>query len=174
VEKELELRFLALDLPDFLTKAESAVIEDIYMPIDADHCQLRLRSKGSRFEITKKVPLNENDLSEMIEYTIPLSEAEYLALGQVRGKVLKKQRFNIQMEGARVEVGVYLGLLEGLVVIDVEFDDRDQKERFVPPSWFGSEVTNDKSLAGGELCGVSLEDLEIKLNRYNWKRISAV
>jgi CYTH domain-containing protein len=44
-----------------------------------------------------------------------------------------------------IEVDVYSGALEGLVVAEVEFDDPWGAESYVPPYWFGREVTADSA-----------------------------
>ena len=42
-----------------------------------------------------------------------------------------------------IELDVYRGCLKGLVVAEVEFETIDESSRFVPPPWFGREVTDD-------------------------------
>jgi CYTH domain-containing protein len=38
---------------------------------------------------------------------------------------------------------VYAGALENLIVAEVEFLSIQEAERFIPPTWFGVEVTMD-------------------------------
>ncbi len=42
-----------------------------------------------------------------------------------------------------MEVDVYHGELAGLVTAECEFASPEESRRFVPPDWFGREVTND-------------------------------
>ena len=44
-----------------------------------------------------------------------------------------------------MEVDVYAGSLEGLVVAEVEFPSRDEAEAFVAPHWLGDELTGDSA-----------------------------
>ena len=53
--------------------------------------------------------------------------------------------------GHQVELDVYRGLLEGLVVAEVEFESAEENRRFSPPTWFGDEVTNDKHYKNSSL-----------------------
>ena len=45
--------------------------------------------------------------------------------------------------GLVIELDVYTGDLEGLVVAEVEFDSEEAAEAFAPPEWFGEDVTDD-------------------------------
>jgi len=53
--------------------------------------------------------------------------------------------------GHQVELDVYRGLLEGLVVAEVEFESAEESRRFAPPTWFGDEVTNNKHYKNSSL-----------------------
>ena len=41
------------------------------------------------------------------------------------------------------ELDIFKGRLEGLVMVEVEFGSEAEAEAFVPPAWFGVEVTAD-------------------------------
>lgn len=71
-ELELELTYLAKELPAEIGSAEPIRIVDIYVPETAQRAQLRLRQKGDKYEITKKTLLGQKDASRQIEQTIPL------------------------------------------------------------------------------------------------------
>ena len=55
-ELELELTFLAKELPREIKTVKPTRITDIYIPDIPDHSHLRLRQKGERYEITKNYP----------------------------------------------------------------------------------------------------------------------
>ncbi len=42
-----------------------------------------------------------------------------------------------------VELDVFAGDLDGLVMAEVEFTSTEEMTAFVPPVWFGREVTDD-------------------------------
>jgi CYTH domain-containing protein len=64
---------------------------------------------------------------------------------------LKKVRYKIPHEGLTIEVDVYRGKLRGLRIAEVEFASAAALRRFVPPAWFGKEVTGYKSFSNSEL-----------------------
>ena len=49
------------------------------------------------------------------------------------------------------EIDVFGGALDGLVLVEVEFDDLPAAERFAPPDWFGRELTDDARWSGAAL-----------------------
>ena len=58
---------------------------------------------------------------------------------------LEKKRFYVPLEsGDQAEVNIFQGKLSGYVHIEVEFDTADHAVQFVPPHWFGVEVTTDQ------------------------------
>ena len=85
-ELELELMFLAKELPDDIKTVKPTRITDIYIPDTPEHSYLRLHQKGERYEITKKLPVTEGNASEQIEQTIPLTKEEYIALSNCSKK----------------------------------------------------------------------------------------
>ena len=42
-----------------------------------------------------------------------------------------------------MEIDIFLGALYGLKICEVEFSTEEEAKSFVPPVWFGAEVTND-------------------------------
>ncbi|MFA5997449.1 MAG: adenylate cyclase [Candidatus Paceibacterota bacterium] len=56
---------------------------------------------------------------------------------------LDKTRYYIPWEGALVELNIFHGDLEGYAQIEVEFPTHEDAVAFIPPSWFGKEVTDD-------------------------------
>ena len=166
MDNEFERRFLVNHVPgDFMDPTEE-LVSDLYLPLESDHAQLRVRQKGEKYEITKKVPANGDDLSHMIEFTIPLSEFEFHALQNVPGKHVSKFRTRTVLQGAVAEFGAFQDALSGLIILDVEFADHVQMEKFIAPDYVVAEVTNDTRFAGGELCGKSINDLASAMAEY--------
>lgn len=166
---ELERTFLAKEIPKEIANSTPESMKDIYIPINAKHPQIRIRSRGDKMEITKKVPLVDGDASEQIERTIPLSEAEYIALSQIDGKVVEKDRYKAEINGFPAEVDVFKGDLKGLVLIDFEFQSREEMEQFAMPSCALADITQASFVAGGLLAGKSIDDILPQLQEYKYK-----
>ena len=169
--EELELTFLAKELPPKLKTAKSKQLLDIYLPSTSKHPTLRIRKFGDKHEITKKEPVKEGDASHQLETTIPLTPEEFAELSQLPGKRVAKTRYYYQENGVGYEVDVFAGDLVGLVLVDVEFTSLAEKAAFTMPTWCLVEVTQETFLAGGMLCGKSYSDVAESLKRFKYKKL---
>jgi adenylate cyclase len=170
-QDEFERTFLARHLPTDLTNCRSKEIHDIYIPHNVSHCKLRLRKSGDVIEMTKKERALEHEGSHLHEYTIPLTVAEFDALRVIKGKEVRKIRYYYNSDNVVYEVGVFQDKLQGLVVVDVEFDNKESMLAFQQPEWVLVEVTQENFLAGGELCGKSYSDISSQLDELAYKPI---
>lgn len=172
VEIELELTYLAAYVPNEIAGTLPKELMDVYIPTDpAVHSKLRLRRNGEKYEITKKVPLNENDASAQQEFTIPVTENEFIELAQVSNKRIRKDRYQVMIDGRSAEVDVFLGELSGLILLDFEFTNEEEKCRFVMPECCLADVTQEEFIAGGELAGKTYADIQQNLSRFNYTRL---
>jgi len=170
-ELELELTFLVKRMPDKIKSVEPVHIVDIYIPDTSEHSHLRLRQKGEKFEITKKMPVVKEDASEQIEQTIPLTKEEFIALANCSKKRVSKDRYNISIDGKMAEIDVFTNELEGLVLMDFEFITKEEKSAFEIPSIALADVTQEDFIAGGLLAGKTYNDIVPELERFNYKKI---
>ena len=76
------------------------------------------------------------------EYKIPTSEAEEILRTMCAGRHLEKVRHYVPHAGVMWEIDVYEGLLEGIVIAEVELDREDRQLEL--PNWVGEEVTGDE------------------------------
>jgi adenylate cyclase len=75
------------------------------------------------------------------EYVIPYSDAEEMLRVMCEGNVLDKTRHFVSHAGNTWHVDVYEGLLDGVVLAEIELTEADQK--LTLPDWIGAEVTAD-------------------------------
>jgi len=137
---EIERKFLVDVLPDDLDTHPSREIEQGYLAI-TDDVEVRLRRYGDQTFLTVKSSGGEARVEEEIdieprrfEVLWPLTE----------GRRIQKRRHVIPAgDGLKVELDIYHGDLNGLLVAEVEFDSAAAAEGFAPPAWFGREVTDD-------------------------------
>lgn len=75
------------------------------------------------------------------EYQIPLEDGNELIQNYCGDLVLAKTRHYVPFRGFTWEVDVYEGILDGVVIAEVEIQDLDTA---VPlPGWVGAEITGD-------------------------------
>jgi adenylate cyclase len=136
---EVERKFRLRQPPD-LFSSESDPIEQGYLAVGADG-EVRLRQKGEKTLLTAK---RGAGLSRG-EAEVEISAEQFEALWPLtEGRRLRKRRHVLPHDGLEIEVDVYQGELEGLIVAEIEFDSEEQARDFEPPDWLGDEVTGDE------------------------------
>lgn len=87
------------------------------------------------------------------EYNLPLNEASYLHLKEkADGVILSKTRYLLPLDnGLTIELDVFDAPYEGLYLAEVEFPDEDSANHFLPPAWFGEDVTFSKTYHNSNL-----------------------
>lgn len=170
---ELEKTYLLKFLPEGLRDSKSKEIIDVYLPKNSVHPKLRLRKNGNKFELTKKTPVQDGDASRQTEQTIVLSEEEFNDLNsQLDGKRIHKIRYYYNYNGRTAEIDVFQDDLQGLILVDVEFDNLSERDGFAIPDFCLAEVTQELFIAGGMLCGKNYTDIEGDLEKFNYKSLS--
>lgn len=162
---EIEKTYLVKKIPDNLSIYKSEKIKQGY--ISSTPSPLRIRQKGNKFELTKKLPVKENDYSVAEEINIPLTESEFNKLWPTVEKYLEKIRYQIPLKNNLIaELDLYQNNLEGLAFVEVEFESETEMESFKPPSWFGKDVTQEDFSANSFLAGKTLTEIKsyIKIN----------
>lgn len=145
---EIERKFVLSEPPRGLDHAPSDAIEQGYLAITDDGIEVRIRRIGDRTVLTVKQGSGERRLEEEVD--IPASS--FAALWPLtEGRRIEKRRFLLDHDGHQVEVDVYAGGLDGLVVAEIEFESEQASAAFDPPDWLEREVTGDEGYANQRL-----------------------
>lgn len=135
---EIERKFLLKKLPAKLESYHHGTIAQGYLAIEPGGLQVRLRRRGAICTLTFK---RKHGIGRE-EREVRISRAQYNALWPATvGRRLSKIRYDVPWKNHIIEIDVYTGRHEGLVVAEVEFSDEKKCQNFKPPSWFGAEIT---------------------------------
>tara|TARA_Y100000034_G_scaffold134217_1_gene201993 strand:- start:1181 stop:1702 length:522 start_codon:yes stop_codon:yes gene_type:complete len=169
--QEIERTYLAKKIPNGLKDCEFREIIDIYIPKTVEHPVLRIRKNGDKYEITKKMPIDDTDVSVQKEETIILTENEFNSLQNIEGKEVRKIRYYYPFEGRTAEIDVFQDDLKGLILVDVEFDSVEDKDSFGVPEFCLADITQEDFIAGGMICGKSYGDIKEKLDSFEYQEL---
>ena len=134
---EIERKYLISHIPLDIAGYPFHQIEQAYLstaPV------VRVRQEDDTYYLTYK----SKGLMAREEYNLPLTKESYEHLrSKADGRILTKKRYLIPMEGTEytIELDIFLGEYEGLKLAEVEFPSEEAALAFVPPEWFGREVT---------------------------------
>lgn len=114
---------------------------------------VRVRREDERYYLTYK----SKGLLSREEYNLPLTKEAYDHLIQkADGNIITKKRYLIPVEGTRltIEFDVFEGKFEGLMLAEVEFETEEEANSFIPPEWFGMDVTFSGEYQNSRLSGL--------------------
>ena len=135
---EIERKYLISTPPEDYRSYPYRWIEQAYLCTDP---VVRIRRDDGRYYLTYK----SKGLLVREEYNLPLTEDDYFHLLQkADGIVLQKRRYLIPIDGTglTIELDIFEGQYEGLMLAEVEFPSEEEANAFTPPAWFGEDVTD--------------------------------
>jgi adenylate cyclase len=137
---EIERKFLVRQLPDGLATCPHADMWQGYLVTAPDGVQVRLRKAGEQCSLTYK--RNRGSVRE--EREIELTREQFDVLWPAtEGRRLTKTRYHVPLGNRVVEIDVYSGKRNGLIVAEVEFESEESARNFDVPEWLGDDVSHD-------------------------------
>ena len=134
---EIERKYLISRLPEHYDSFPFHAIEQAYLCTEP---VVRIRRQDQNYYLTYK----SKGLLSREEYNLPLTAEAYAhLLSKADGNVLTKKRYLIPLkrQGLTAELDIFEGKFSGLILAEVEFPDMETANSFVPPEWFGKDVT---------------------------------
>lgn len=132
---EIERKYLVKELPENLSQYTCKHIEQGYLNTDP---VVRIRRTDDRYTLTYK----GSGLMVREEYNLPLNAEAFLHMkGKIDGILIKKRRYLIPYGKYTIELDIFEGELAPLQLAEVEFQTEEEANAFIPPAWFGEDVT---------------------------------
>ena len=147
---EIERKFLPLAAPAAELLGEGELLRQGYLAQE-DTTSVRVRFAGRSALLAVKVGAGVS----RTEVEVAITEDEAAALWRhTVGRRIEKTRHRVPLDdgsGLVAEVDVYGGELVGLCTVEVEFTTAADAASFVPPLWFGRDVTDQPGWTNAEL-----------------------
>ncbi len=150
---EIERKFTLKELPANLEEYPFLHIEQAYLstaPV------VRVRKQNNEYYLTYK----GSGMMAREEHNLPLTEEAYYHLREkADGNIISKKRYLIPLHNPgfkegfpvppddytlMIELDVFDAPFAPLTLAEVEFGSKEAANSFVPPEWFGEEVTYDE------------------------------
>lgn len=147
---EIERKYLLEAYPETLIQEgvikveKEQFIEQTYLALDGDQ-ELRVRKitdpSSGQVEYTHTFKKGWGIAREEVEFTI--SEGLYDQVIKAHGAIpLTKRRITARWGETVIEIDDYAQI--DMLVLEVEFTSIEAAESFVPPAWFGQDISTDK------------------------------
>ena len=160
---EIERKYLVSHLPDDLNLYEHIEIEQAYL---CSSPTLRIRRMGDSYILTVKerLLLNSSAIHNREEefslspqsYQTLLSKCDSGMVSKTRYRIpLSQQTGNPEYGNLVAELDVFHGRHDGLLLVEVEFPDTLSANNFIPPEWFGEDVSNEPCYRNSFLASMS-------------------
>lgn len=135
---EIERKYIPKSIPKDLEKYKHMKIEQAYLNTEP---VIRIRKQDDEYVLTYK----GGGMMAREEYNLPLNEKSYHhLLEKADGNVITKTRYLIPIhDGLIAELDIFEGRFSDITIVEVEFSSVEEANSFVPPEWFGEDVTLD-------------------------------
>ena len=133
--REIERKFLLKRMPDGLTDHPHEEIARVTSERAACRCGC-----GRRAMCVPHLQTRQQDRARGTRGSAKRGQFDAL-WPATAGRRLTEIRYDIPWKEHTIEVDVYTGRHDGVVVAEVEFDDERTCRDFVPPDWIGEDVT---------------------------------
>ncbi len=141
---EIERKYLVRQLPQKLEQYEFLDIEQGYLN---EKPVMRIRRMNEEYRFTYKSKENGQSgqpvcVSQEVELPLTAEAYEHLKK-KTDGILIEKTRYRIPYDTHVIELDIFHGMYEGMIVAEVEFSSVEEAETFEPPDWFGQNVSGD-------------------------------
>lgn len=170
-DTEIENKYLVKELPLGFENCAHKEIEQSYIHL-TDEVDIRVRREEifgeNKYFLTVKINVGESYLvRKETETEIKKELYDKLILKKVEGtNKIEKTRYLYPIgSGLIAEIDIFHGALEGLQLVEVEFDSLYILDFFTEPIWFGENVTNDPTYKNKNLSSMHFDDNVRKLSK---------
>ncbi len=133
---EIERKFAVKELPN-LDNLKPIRYERYYLP-STEGNERRVQKKDDKYELEE---LQEQSSLVRNKIKTPISEADFNRLKAESKDCLIRDSYLIQND-PEISIKIYHGRFVGLIRAEVEFKSEEDSKSFVPPKWFGKEITS--------------------------------
>lgn len=148
---EIERKYLVSHLPENLDLFEHLEIEQAYLCTSPT---LRVRRMGDDYILTVKEHLvtSSSAIHNREEEFALTADKFQMLLAKCDSRRVSKTRYRIPLrrqtgDGSYLdlvaELDIFHGRHDGLVIVEVEFPNTEMANQFVPPHWFGEDVSSN-------------------------------
>ena len=146
INKEIELKFAIENLPELNNENIEIfkIVQDYIYKDEFSTIRKRIMKNiingECKYIYTVKTDGDIKDKHSVYEIETEITEEKYNLI-KSSNNIVEKYRIKIQIGNELVaELDIYYGHLEGLITVEVEFENEEDLSKFEKPIWFGKEL----------------------------------
>lgn len=143
---EIERKFIVTGVPNDVVVEKEYHILQHYLAVGNEEVRIRARLEEGVFDYTLTVK-SSGDLVRTEVCNVIEGRTYYQLLGLVDTDGIEKTRQVFQYNGYTLELDTFENkIIQSTLthkLVEIEFESVEEANSFVPPDWFGEEVTND-------------------------------
>ncbi len=157
---EIERKYLLGEIPEGLNLNDKHSISQGYI---SNNPVVRIRKYDDEYILTIK----SRGLIERIEIEKPLSYQEFSELStMVRGNLIEKDRYKIPLDdGYTLELDVFHGIYEGLIIAEIEYESIEKAESYKAPGYLYCDVSEYPEYQNSSLSTMSPDEIRELLEK---------
>ena len=160
---EIERKFLLSSLPD-LNKAYRYRIEQAYIetePVIRVRQRADIMEDGSLDKARYILTVKTGGLMAHEEFETDISKEAYdRLLAKSCGNVITKDRHVLKLgDGLKLELDIFHGAFEGIVLAEIEFPDEKTAHDYTPPAYVREDVTMDGRFHNNRMSRMNSEEI---------------
>lgn len=146
---EIERKFFPKTLPNLTSLIPKKYQR--FIIFQDEGVELRIQQVDNEFELERKI---ENNNLSRETFKVAITESEFNLLKALSTKSIVRDSYQLGQH-PDISLKIYHGDCEGLIRLEVEFETEVEAQAFVPPDWYGIEITNNPLGRDGKLVQLS-------------------
>ena len=161
---EIERKFLLNKIPENLESYTKFDLEQAYISTEP---VIRVRKKGTASNTRYILTVKSTGLMSRQEFELDIDEHSYNnLLKKSEGNIISKSRYVIPLDTSlTLELDIFHGKFEGLVMGEIEFPDEETAKKYTSPEYLSEEVTFDTRFHNSTMSNMSDTD---RLDLISW------
>jgi adenylate cyclase len=140
---EIERKFLINSIPPEIALKKGKEVHQTYLAIGFEELRIRSIRDGDKKSYSMAKKKGKGLSREEIEFDI-MEETYDQQLMQAKKIPLIKFRHSLVIDGRKFDLDVFQNsTFNNLITIEIEFNSIESANAFIPPTWFGLDVTSD-------------------------------
>ena len=168
---EIERKFIPASIPEEFLQDQCYLLEQAYVQTSP---VIRVRQKatitdGQVIDPQYILTVKSSGMMARQEFELPLTAKEYNELlAKADGNIITKRRYVHPItESLILELDIFEGIFEGLIIAEIEFPDEESAKKYTPPAFLGEEVTFDSRFHNSNLSKMPPEAIKELLHSIN-------